>query len=278
MLGAPSAGACTPVMVPRSLDRALKETSGLTRGVLDSTLLWTHNDGGNPATLYALHGDARLARTVAVAGASNADWEDIAAAPCPDGRPCLFIADIGDNIARRKAITIYRIAEPPAGATRTEPATALLATYPGGARDAEALFALPSGDLYVVTKGRSGPIELFELQQGAAGRITELRLVRQLLPRPATNDDRVTGAAASPDGEWVGVRTYRTLRVYRTADLVGQASTPPAAEFDLGMLKEKQGEGLWLGNDGTAWLTSEGSGLTAPKMSAVRCRLPEIAR
>ena len=39
------------------------------------------------------------------------DWEAVAVGACPGGS-CIYIADIGDNEAERKRITIHRVPEP----------------------------------------------------------------------------------------------------------------------------------------------------------------------
>ena len=49
----------------------------------------------------------------------------MASAPCGNGS-CLYIADIGDNDAKRKEVTIYRVPEPrrPADRRRSMPSFA----------------------------------------------------------------------------------------------------------------------------------------------------------
>ncbi len=62
--------------------------------------------------VFALDRRGRFQREVTVAGAEAVDWEDIAAR----GRT-LYVGDIGDNLAARPDVTVYRFAEPPAGVT-----------------------------------------------------------------------------------------------------------------------------------------------------------------
>ena len=42
----------------------------------------------------------------------------------------MWVGDIGDNDAERRHVTIYRVAEPEAGATRTSRAYVFRAAYP----------------------------------------------------------------------------------------------------------------------------------------------------
>ena len=70
------------------------------------------------------------------------------------------------------------------------------ARFPNGARDAEGLFILPSGDLYILTKGRRGPIELFRYpsperpgETVTLEHVRELDAVRQLFTEYARQVD-----------------------------------------------------------------------------------------
>ena len=59
--------------------------------------------------------------------------------PCSGGS-CLYIGDIGDNDAKRKRVTIYRVPEPEPTAQQPRPLDAVYhLTYPDGAHDAESL-------------------------------------------------------------------------------------------------------------------------------------------
>lgn len=255
-----------------ALPREVKETSGLARGIGDPNRFWTHNDAGNATELFAIRGTGGSADRVRVAGAESVDWEDIEAAPC-DAGACLYIGDIGDNDAERDRITIYRLPEPAAGATETEAAQALHARYPDGAKDAEGLFVV-EGDVYIVNKGHSEAIALYRLPgPHRAGRTATLEHVRELLPQPGDTDDYVTAATATPDGRFVGVRTYRTLYIYTANALLG-GGVADAQVFDLSSLDEAQGEGLAMASDGTVWLSSEGEGgEEEPRWSQLRCAL-----
>lgn len=67
-------------------------------------LLWTHNDSGGEAALYALDpSNGQLVRKVHVAGASNVDWEDITI-----DKEHVYIADIGNNNGNRRNLKIYK--------------------------------------------------------------------------------------------------------------------------------------------------------------------------
>ncbi len=256
------------------LPNEVRETSGLARSARDASLFWTHNDAGNKPELFAIGRDGRLIQRVRVAGATLVDWEDIEAARC-GGAHCLYVGDIGDNDGVRETITIYRVEEPAAGAFETKPAVALHARFPEGARDAEALFADATGNLYVVTKGREGAVVLYRYPApGRPGEVVTLEKVREVFPQPTNEIDRVTSATSTPDGAWVAIRTYRQLHLYRAAALLTGAPTQPITA-DLSVLGETQGESIVLSDDGLAWTSSEAENKRAqPRLSGLRCSLP----
>lgn len=258
----------------RPLPEEVRETSGLVRSRRDPGLFWTHNDSGYSADLFGLDITGQIVSRVRVTGADVTDWEDLEAGPCAAGT-CLFVGDIGDNDQARSGVTIYEIDEPGHGSSATEPARALHARFPEGPQDAEALFALPSGDLFLVTKGRHGPISLYRYPRPRRTQETAtLQHVRQLFSQPEDEKDRVTAATASPDGRWVGIRTYRTLFLFRSSELVGAAPVS-ATPIDLMPLNELQGEALAIADDGTIWLTSEAeNNKDQPRWSRLQCTLP----
>lgn len=270
--------ACEVVQAGMALPIEVRETSGLARSARDPELFWTHNDAGNDPVLFAIAGTGRLVERVRVTGAALIDWEDVEAAPCEGGN-CLYVGDIGDNDGDRASITIYRIPEPTPGATESTPAEALHARFPEGPQDAESLFVDRSGDIFVVTKGRSEAITLYRYPAPQrVGETAVLERVRELFPAPQDDKDRVSAATATPDGRFVGVRTYRALYLYPTDRLLANEPVEPVM-FDLSPLGEPQGEGLVLADDGSVWVTSEAENRDdQPRWSRLRCELAEATR
>tara|TARA_X000000950_G_scaffold118360_1_gene148273 strand:+ start:1029 stop:1757 length:729 start_codon:yes stop_codon:yes gene_type:complete len=80
----------------------LEETSGLT--MLNDTL-WTHNDSGNEAALYALSTKGKIIAKKKLYGHKNIDWEDITTA---NGK--LVVADMGNNFGTRKNLYLLEVA------------------------------------------------------------------------------------------------------------------------------------------------------------------------
>jgi hypothetical protein len=271
---APDDPVCRVADAGRPLPDEVKETSGLAQSRRDPELFWTHNDAGNVPELFAVDAGGRLVERVRVVGAELVDWEDIESGPC-DAGDCLYVADTGDNDAERERITVYRIPEPAAGAAATAAAEAFYARYPDGEWDAESLFVLPTGDVFLVTKGRHGPIALYRYPAPQRpGETVTLERVTELFPQPGDEADRVTAATASPDGRWVAIRSYRRLYLYPAAGLVGGGAVEPTV-VDLTPLGEAQGESVVIAADGTVWLTSEAESKgERPRWSRLQCTFP----
>lgn len=269
---APGDSACRVVGAPVALSDQVHEASGVAAGRRTPGVVWTHNDSGEPV-VYAFAVDGTALGAVRVAGAAVEDWEDIAAGPCPGGS-CLYLADIGDNGAARAGITVYRVPEPVLTDAQTRPAEAFHATYPDGPHDAEALFVLPDGGIYIVTKGETGPIALYRFPQPLrAGASVGLERIVELGPAGIRRRDRITSASASPDGRWVALRTLDALDLYRTAALTGGTLGTPI-HVDLRPLDEAQGEGVGWGPSGTVYLSSEGGRKSNPAtLSRLSCTL-----
>ena len=275
--GVPQAASCRPSGPAVSLSGEIRETSGLAQGHRDRKILWTHNDSGNEPVVFALSLEGKILGKARVQGASLHDWEDIEAGPCKDGS-CLYVADIGDNSRQRDHVTVYVVLEPAATATETAPAVEYRARFPDGPQDAEALFRLPSGDWFVVSKGRHAGITLYRWRSPAPGTaVATLERVRELWPKPRNQLDQVTSATATPDGQWVAMRTYRTLYLYPAAQLTGSGAVTPL-RFDLSPLGEAQGEAVAVDDGGTVWLTSEAEKKKElPRLSRLECRLASAA-
>jgi hypothetical protein len=269
--GSPRVGAAQQRM-PRLAERTgilpshIPESSGVAASRRYPGVLWTHNDSGDGPMLYAtnLAGDD-LGRYV-VPGARNVDWEDMALAPCPrQPRDCVYLADTGDNNERRRSVVLYAVPEPaarptPAGneeSARTAPtAQALVVRYPDRARDVEALWVNPDGSAELVSKGVSGPIVRY-LIPGAAWRgdtaTAGLLDTLPIVPQRALGR-LVTGAALSPRGDRVVLRTYTEIYFFRRLD--DRRLTLDGPPCWVGTL-QPQGEGIGFLDDSTLVLTSE---------------------
>jgi hypothetical protein len=240
----------------------LPEASGVVASRRHPGRLWAHNDSGDGGLVAVTDRGAVVAR-VRLTGVPIDDWEALAVGPCPSGT-CLYIGDIGDNDASRKRITVYRVPEPDAAATSIAVRDAFHATYPDGAHDAEVLFVTPKGEMFIVTKGETGPIALYRFPRDIkSGGTVRLEAVGQ--PRSGKNspDDQLTDGAVSPNGAWIVLRTKTRLLFHSASDLT-TGNWREAGRLSLASLEEPQGEGVAFVDDKTLVLVSEGGGKSQP--------------
>jgi hypothetical protein len=144
--------------------------------------------------------------------------------------------------------------------------------FPDGPRDVEALFVLPGEQAFLVSKGANDPVTVYRYPGPLRPDTVTLEEVQQLTDGPEQLLNRVTGASASPDGDWVAIRTYQALRWYRVE--AGRLVPAEDGLVNLRTLREIQGEGVGLGPDGLTVLSSEGGPLGGPpSMRLIRCPL-----
>jgi hypothetical protein len=237
----------------------ITEASGLAASRDNRGVIWTHNDSGGAASLYALGRRAELKATLPLSGAANIDWEDIAWGPGPEGSAdWLYAADIGDNDAVRSSIRVYRTAEPNLsgysdGALLAPSATTSVElSYPDGARDAEALIVDPkSNDLYLITKRESRSRIYRARAPGFAGESVQLSFVGTL------GYGDVVGASACPNGRTVLVKRYFALDAYSGSSVADALAGSPSQRL---LEAEPQGEAIAANPKCSGYYTlSEGS-------------------
>jgi hypothetical protein len=119
-------------------------------------VLWTHNDSGDSARVFAVGRRGRTRAVVSLSGIRPRDIEALTIRSTPR-RTYLYAADIGDNRLRRAEIAIYKFREPATLKSKSATARRWRLRYPDGSHDAEAfLYDKGSGRFFVVTKSASG--------------------------------------------------------------------------------------------------------------------------
>ncbi len=187
----------------------LDEISGMALSRSYPGVFWVHNDSGDQPRVYAVNGEGKLLGTYTLEGAKAVDWEDMSIGPKAGGGSYLYLADIGDNNARRDSVHVYRVAEPKVDPEQS-PVTVTLSgvsafefVYEDGARDAEGFFVDPlTGAFYVVSKRELEGNRLYRSTAPKAGRRNTLTRVARF---PFTGS---TGADISADGLQVLIRRY----------------------------------------------------------------------
>lgn len=254
----------SPVKTGQLNASRINEASGLAASRNNASVLWTHNDSGDSARVFAINTQGNLLGTYSFAGITAVDWEDIAIGPGPtSGQSYLYAGDIGDNSASRNSgVRIYRAAEPAVSAGASPPQTGTLTAesftlrYPDGARDAETLMVDPvNGDLYVVSKRES----LGRVYRAPAGALVNGATVTMeykcTLPW-----SWATGGDISPSGDAIVIRGYGNASLWQRPTGTDLWTAFSGQAFNVPLASEGQGEAIAFDASGRGYYTvSEGA-------------------
>jgi hypothetical protein len=257
-----AAGADAEVLL-RIGDPRVVESSGLAASPRHAGVLWTHNDSGDTARLFAIGRGGRVVATLRLAGVEARDWEAMAVGRDDRGAPALLVGDIGDNQGVWPSVTVYRVAEPARLGDATVRAERYRLRYADGPRDAEALLVDPRGNrLYVASKDDAGG-GLYQAPAELRG--DRVNLLRRVGRVPAL----VTDGAYSPDGRTLVLRDYRAAHVYAAAGgRLARVPLPP----------QPQGESIAFSRDGRDLLAgSEGAGSEVWRVRLPAAAVPRVA-
>jgi hypothetical protein len=243
-------------------DPRIYESSGLALSRRHQAVVWTHNDSGDEARLFAVGPEGRTLATLTLAGVEARDWEALAAGRDDRGRPALFVGDIGDNQGVWPDVSVYRVAEPAQLRDATVPAVRYRLRYADGSHNAEALLVDPrSNRLYVATKAQIGG-GLYQAPSHLDP--TGINVLHHIARVPPV----VTDGAFLPSGRGFVLRDYQQAHVY----------TGPGrrvGSFDLPL--QFQGESLTVSADGRSLLVgSEGPGSELWRVPLPASILPRV--
>ncbi len=260
-----------PIITGKIRSADITESSGLIASKCQPGILWTHNDSGDDAFIFATNAAGDDLGTWRVPNGHNNDWEDIADLKDSSGKCYIYTGDIGDNRGKRSDHVIYRFREPDVksafpGSNRknpnlTENAAILQFNYPDSKHNAETLMVHPrTGDIYVVTKLISGPAGVYRLKPAfdsgsiqTAGKVADISV-------PSIPNGLLTGGDISPDGRHMVICDYTGAYEYTLPDKAANFDEIWKQEpvvIDIG--ERKQGEAICYTPDGnTLFATSEG--------------------
>ena len=236
--GVPTTGAATTAAAREAVDRRLEdddivESSGLARSTYARPLLWTHNDSGDWARVFAVDADGGTRAVLSLDGADAIDWEDISTGPDHS----IWVGDIGDNGWSRDHVTIYRFTEPESLESGDVDWESYDFEYEDGPRDAEALMVRPrTGRLFVVSKDEDGG-DIYRAPRRLS--TSSVNTLRRVASAPHT----VTGASFAPDGDSFVLVNY--TRAYVFARIGGS----PRSETSK-VNNSSQGESVEVGRGG----------------------------
>ncbi|RJK97911.1 hypothetical protein [Vallicoccus soli] len=209
-----------------------------------------------PAAVYELGPDCGVTAVRPVPG-RFVDVEDLALRP--DGT--LWLGDTGGNRVRRDVVALHALS---ADGKRT---TAHPLRYPDGPHDAEAFVVAADGTVLVVTKSSSGVAGVYAAPAPVLpDETTPLRRVADVDLRdvpgrtPGDGSTLVTGAALSPDGTRLVLRTYLDAYEWDAPDTDLVAALRDGEPRVVPLPASPQGEAVAYAADGASLLVgTEGS-------------------
>ncbi|MDG4779844.1 hypothetical protein O7614_09335 [Micromonospora sp. WMMD961] len=253
---APGQKRCTIV------DERLRELSGLVATTSGYIVI---NDGTENAArkrIFFLDSKCKISKEpVRYSGQGPADTEDLALSK--DGKT-LWIADIGDNADSKTRRTRVALWSMPASGAK-QPTLHRLAYPEAKPHDAEALLIGDDGKPLIITKVTSGKAEIYTptaaLKSGDTEPVPMRKAGEIALPKTQTENPlntfgriAITGAARSPDGSRVVLRTYADAFEFDVSggDIVGALST---GKPRVTPLADPFGEAISYTPDGKSFLT-----------------------
>ena len=220
----------------------LNEASGLAASQKTPGILFAHNDSGNEAIVYVINEKAMLAAKIILREITNHDWEDIAVGPeLSSHKSCIYVADTGDNNAKRSYVSIYRFAEPALEDTLIYVTNVdeIKIQYEDGPRDLEAMFVDPiTTDIYLISK-REEKVGVYLVKYPYSLQDINVATKETTLPFSF-----VTAADISADGRQILVKTYTALYRYHRKKNQSIVSALMGKAKQLPYYLEPQGEAI----------------------------------
>lgn len=223
-----------------------EELSGI--AVTADGRILVHNDSESVTRIHVLDALGQPLGAFTLAGVEGIDVEDLAIGPSRLGEQTVWLGDIGDNLARREVVSVYRFALPEADEATVEPER-LDIIWPDGPRDAETLFVDELGSLWLVDKQPSQPTGVYQVREPRPGPNIPLKLTELDFGSPPLGQTTlVTGGDLGPAG--LVLRTYLTEAYVWPVDERGVLAALAQDPCPVELAGEFQGEAIGWSPDG----------------------------
>jgi len=238
----------------------LKEISAVEM-TTKSDLIWTLEDKGNEANLYAIDWKGKLVSTLSITDAVNNDWEDLTS----DGEGNVYIGDFGNNDNERKDLCIYKVDAAQLNKSTTKIASKISFYFPeqkdfpptksGLFYDVEAFFIL-NNTFYLFTKNRSSQFDGTTLLYSVPNEIGNhrARFISSFKTCDVYKKCAITSADSSPDGKSIVLLSGASVWVftdYKNDDFF----SGKAHQIDLQHFSQK--EGICFGKNNKIYISDE---------------------
>ena len=221
-------GLCAKWELPQKVgdlnSKVIDESSGMARSKKYDVLYHT-NDSGTPPVFFTTKLDGSGEKVIKIQDFTPIDPEEIGLGPCPNklDSACVVVADIGDNLERRKSVALFFIEATSQFGESVKPRFIARFKYPDHAHNAEAMAVLPNGDVVIVTKemsklGQAGSAILFrakladyESKKGEPVTLTKFGEIDIVgLTKQLGFGALVTGMSVTTDAKRFALLTYAT--------------------------------------------------------------------
>lgn len=231
-------------------DKRLTEISGLASSIAHDGILWTHNDSGDSARVFAIDASSCAVKAeVRLEGVSARDIEAIAVGRDSAGTPVVWVGDIGDNLKSQSRVRLYRFDEPTELKNQSIDTNVYTATYPDGPHDAEGLLVDPTagGRIWLVSKKSSDKGAVYALPEDF------VRDGSGVAKHIGSAPSLATDATYAPDGRTYAIRSYFSGQLF-------DAPPPGINARSIDIPLQPQGEAMTFSSDSQSlYLASEGS-------------------
>ncbi len=240
----------------------LRESSGIAFSTRTNDLLFSHNDSGDAARLFAFNLDGKFVYQLEIENATAKDWEDMCSFEY-EGKNWLAVGDIGDNEFKRDSVAIYVLKEPKEKAgdkrRKSEFEYELHVEYAGGPVNSEALAYDPINHSFVMLSKENLKCVIYEVAIPAEpkkeNRVKAKPIAQQVIPM-------VTGADISRDGKKMVICTYGpSCLIERNPASENEPWKKLPSEFAKTLFQtppRRQGEAICFSPQAAhVWLTSE---------------------
>lgn len=238
-----------------TINQNLKEISGLVGGIRNEQFVYMIQDQGNSNEVHVFDINGVFVTKFVLIGLENIDWEDIAIGPGPEpNESYIYVADIGDNEAKRSSVRIIRFPEPYISVNTSTSVSisnydVINFKYPTGAKDAETLMINPfNKDLIIMTK-RDLVTRVYKIEYPYNLSMNDAVFVG-LLPLK-----KLVGGDISYDGQRAVVKNKSTIYYwdFDNNDILKSFfhNTPRIVDY----IAEPQGESIGFSKDGKSYYT-----------------------